>query len=116
MAVKRMMQGDSYPLPFTITMNGTTAMTPDLVSEMEVCIGNESGVAIRKTLSAGSVWYDDVEQKWFFRPSQQETLDLDPGIYDVVARLKLSAEPDADVVGIKIGRISITDGQSEEII
>ena len=116
MAAKRMIQGDSYPLPFTITMNGTTEITPDLIAEMELCIGDENGVLIRKTFSSGSVWYDDIERKWFFRPSQQETLGLDPQGYDVVVRIKLSDSADADVIGIPIGRIIITDGQSEEVI
>jgi hypothetical protein len=71
---------------------------------------------IRKTFSSGTVWYDDGERKWFFRPSQQETLGLDPQGYEVVVRIKLSNSADADVIGIQIGRLIITDGQSEEVI
>lgn len=116
MATKKMMQGDSYSLPFTITMNGTTEITPDLIAELELCVGDENGVSIRKTFSSESVQYDYTERKWFFRLTQQETLNLEPRGYDVVVRIKLSNSDDADVIGIPIGRIIITDGQSEEVI
>lgn len=116
MATKKMMQGDSYSIPFVLTMNDTTGITPDMIAELELCIGNDDGASLRKTLSANSVWYDDVSRKWFFRPSQQETLDMEPGSYDVIVRMKFSDDANADVIGVKIGRIEIGDTQSEEVI
>ena len=116
MATKKMMQGDSYSVPFVITMNGSTEITPDMVVELELCIGNEDGAQIRKTYTGGGVRYDYASRKWFFRPTQQETFDLEPGSYDAIARMKFSDAPDADIVGVSIGRISITDTQSEEVL
>ena len=116
MATKKMMQGDSYALPFRITINGTTDITPDIVSELELCIGNDDTVEVRKTLSAGGVWYNESLKRWFFRLSQQETFGIDPGTYDVIVRPKFANGADSDVIGIKIGRIMITNTQSEEVI
>lgn len=116
MAVIKMMQGDSYSIPFTIMMNDTTEVTPDIVSELELCIGNEDGASIRKTLSAETVWFEYSSRQWFFRPTQQETLRLNPGSYNVIARMKFSNDEDSDVIGVEIGRIIIADTQSEEVI
>lgn len=116
MATKKMMQGDSYPIPFTITLNGTTNITPDMISELELCVGSEDEPAIRKTFGGGTVGYDTVEEKWFFRPSQQETLDMEPGVYEVIVRLKFGSGSDSYVIGVKIGKIIIYNTQSEEVI
>lgn len=116
MTTKKMMQGDSYPVPFTITLNSTTSVTPDMISELEVCAGSEDDIAIRKTFASGEVWYDETAEMWFFRPSQQETLDMEPGDYEVIARLKFGTGENACVIGVKIGRISISDTHSEEVI
>ena len=116
MATKKMMQGDSYSIPFVITMNGSTEITPDMVAEVELCIGNADGAQLRKTYSGGGVWYDYTSRKWFFRPSQQETFEMEPGSYDAIVRLKFSDSSEADVIGVQIGRIAITDTQSEEVI
>lgn len=116
MAAMRMMQGDSYSIPFTITMNDSAEVTPDIISELELCIGNENGASIRKTFSAETVWFDDATRQWFFRPTQQETLRLEPGNYSVIARMKFNNDDDSDVIGVDIGRITIVDTQSEEVI
>lgn len=116
MATRKMMQGDSYSVPFTLTMNGTTDITPDTVADIELCVGNENGAQLRKTFSGGGVWYDQEAKRWFFRPTQQETLELDPGSYDAIVRMKFSKTSDSDVIGVQIGRIIITDTQSEEVI
>lgn len=116
MATKKMMQGDSYSIPFVITMNGSTEITPDMVAEVELCVGNEDGAQIRRTYTGGGVWYDYEYKKWFFRPTQQETFDLEPSSYEVIVRLKFSDIPYSDVIGVKIGRIIINDTQSEEVI
>lgn len=116
MAAIKMMQGDSYSIPFTITMNGTTEITPDIVSELEVCVGRENKTSIRKMFSAESVWFDETSRQWFFRPTQEETLHMDPGSYDAIARMKFRNGDETDVIGVEIGRISISDTHSEEVI
>lgn len=112
METMKMMQGDSRILSFSIFLNGEDAISPDTAEDIEVCIGNEDGALIRKIYSGGDVAYDASSGKWALRLSQQETLDLDPDIYDVIARVKFGD----DVYGVNIGRIMILDGQSEEVI
>ena len=116
MAVIKMMQGDSYSIPFTITMNETTEINPDIVSELEVCVGKENSTSIRKMFSKESVWFDETSRQWLFRPTQEETLGMNPGSYDVIARMKFRNGDDSDVIGVMIGTISISDTHSEEVI
>lgn len=111
MATVRMMQGDSYALLINLTQMGTV-LTPDLVADIEVSIGE----TIRKTASAGEVEFDTTEQQWYIRPTQEETLSLEPGVYEAIARIKYSDTDDSDVKGINIGRIIITDSLSMEVI
>ena len=111
MATVRMMQGDSYALLINLTQMGTV-LTPDLVADIEVSIGD----TIRKTKSAGEVEFDTTEQQWYIRLTQAETLALEPGGYEAIARIKYSDTDDADVKGINIGRVIITDSLSTEVI
>ena len=116
MATKKIMQGDSYNLPFVLTLNGTTDITPYFVAELELCIGNDDTVEVRKMFSSGGVWYDESMKRWFFRLSQQESFGLDPNTYDVVVRVKFADDNNADVIGLRIGRITVINTQSEEVI
>lgn len=116
MASQKIMQGDAYALPFEVTINEKTIITPDLVSEIEICIGTDDLTAVRKTYSSGGVWYDYNEKTWYFRLNQEETLSMDPGGYTVIARVKFNGDSNADVIGTKIGSIVITDTFSEEVI
>lgn len=111
MATVRMMQGDSYALLINLTQMGTV-LTPDLVADIEVSIGE----TIRRTKSGGDVEFDTTEQQWFIRPTQEETLALEPGVYEAIARIKYSNIDNSDVKGINIGRVIITDSLSREVI
>lgn len=113
MGVIKMMQGDSYSLPVTLTVNGSP-LNPDMVSEIEICVGEE--IAIRKTYSEGTVNYDSKSKKWYIRPTQEETLNMEPGSYEVIARIKYKNEEISDVKGVPIGRMIITDTYSNEVI
>lgn len=116
MAAIKIMQGDSYSIPFSITMNGSSAITPDMLSELELSVGNNNGVVIRKTFSTGEVWYDQAIEQWLFRPTQEETIKMIPGAYEVVARPKLNNGEYSDVIGVEVGRIAVAKGQSKEVI
>ena len=113
MAAIRIMQGDSYAIPITLTLNNAP-LNPDMVAEIEICVGED--VSIRKTFTAGTVYYDSAAQKWYIRPTQAETLAMDPGGYDVIARIKYRNEELSDVKGLLIGRIIISDTYSNEVI
>ena len=109
MASIKIMQGDSYVIPVNLTLNGYP-MTPDMVDDVEVCVGE----GLRKTFSEGGVGYDTSKQRWYIRPTQEETLALEVEGYDVIARVKFSNG--ADVKGIKVGTIVVLDTHSEEVL
>ena len=105
----KIMQGDSYAIPFDLTQNGSV-LTPAMVVELEVTVGE----SLTKTYSTGSVGFDDTSQQWYFRPTQAETLSLDAGeAYTVIARVRDSS---GDVKGVVIGTIEVDDGNSTEVI
>ena len=113
METMKMMQGDTHLVPFTISLDDTgEKITPEMADDIEVCIGKECCAMIRKVYSEGSVAYDAETEQWFFRPSQQETLDLEPDSQDVIARVRIGD----DVRGVKIGRLLILSAQSKEVI
>lgn len=108
-----MMQGDTYPVPFTLKIEETKEpIIPDMVTEVEICAGE----LLRKTYSGGSVLYDEELQQWFFVPSQQETLAMPPRRYTVQARIKFRNGVHSPVKGICIGTIMIINANSTEVI
>lgn len=107
----KIMQGDSYAIPINLTQGGYI-LTPDMVDEVEVCIGE----IMTKTYSAGSVGFDTDSQKWYIRPSQAETLAMEADEnYPVIVRVKYKNNP-ADVKGIQIGSVDVEGGFSTEVI
>lgn len=106
-----LMQGDSYPVLIDLTQNGVN-LTPEMVDDVEICIAEY----LRKTYVQDGVGYDTELQKWYIRPTQQETLNLPEGSYDVIARVKYRNQPQADVKGIPIGRMKILGTFSEEVL
>lgn len=105
------MRGDSYPIFLELTQDGYV-LAPEMVSDIEVTVG-ESFI---KKYSRGEVLFDNLLRKWYFRPSQEETLGLTEGeAYQVIARVKYTNNP-ADVKGVKCGSIAVEDTNSSEVI
>ena len=105
------MQGDSYPIFVELTQGGYV-LTPEMVADVEVSVG-ESFI---KKYSSGEVMFDSNLRKWYFRPTQEETLALEEGeSYQVIARVKYTNSP-ADVKGVRCGNIVIEDTNSTEVI
>lgn len=111
MANIKMMRGDSYIVFVELTQQGNL-LTADMVSDIEICIGD----SLRKTLSSGEVGYDAQRELWYFRPSQSDTLGMEEGDHEVIARVKYSPHQDADVKGVSVGRITMLDTHSREVI
>lgn len=111
MAVIKIMQGDSYVVFIQLTVDQQT-LTPEMVEDVEICVGE----ALRKTCSGGGVGFDSSSQMWYIRPTQTETLAMAADVYEVVARVKFCDGDSSDVIGIRVGRIMIQDGKSEEVI
>lgn len=106
----KIMQGDSYVVPVELKQDGNI-LSAEMVAELEICVGE----ALRKRASADEVWFDEGQQKWYFRPTQAETLAMDPDTYSVIARVKYKNNP-ADVIGVECGRITIVETNSKEVI
>lgn len=111
MATVNMMQGDSYAVYIDLEQSGVD-LTPEMVSDIEVSVGEN----LRKTYSGGGVGYDAASQRWYIRPTQEETLALEADGHEVIARVKYRNTPIADVKGISVGRIKITESLSKEVI
>ena len=111
MAAVRMMQGDSRSLFVQLKLDGKP-VTPGMVSEIEITVGE----SLRKLQSSGEVMYDSASQLWYFIPTQEETLAMEPNGYAVQARIKLPNGQYSPVTGITVGRIIILSSQSKEVI
>lgn len=102
----KIFQGDSYPIPVEIRQDGVP-VTSELVEEIEITIGSD----IRKTYTGGGVFYED--EMWYFLLSQEDTFSLSGG-YDVLLRLKHPGS--GNVVGTKIGKLSVEKADRKEVI
>ena len=102
----KIFQGDSYPIPVEIRQDGVP-VTSELVEEIEITIGSD----IRKTYTGGGVFYED--EMWYFLLSQEDTFSLSGG-YDVLLRLKHPGS--GNVVGTKIGKLSVEKAERKEVI
>lgn len=111
MAVVKMMQGDSYAIFVDIKADGKV-MTPDKITDVEITVGE----SIRKLYSAGEVGYDSSMLQWYFLPTQEDTLAMEPNAYEVQIRVKFPNGQYSAVKGVSVGRIIILDAQSEEVI
>ena len=111
MASVKMMQGDSFSVFMNLKIDGAV-MTPSLISDLEISVGD----SLRKLYSAGEVQYDARQLQWYFIPTQEETLAMEPGGYEVQARIKFPNDQYSFVKGVGIGRIIILDANSEEVI
>lgn len=105
------MQGDSYTIYLNLTQSGTS-LTPDLVDDLEVYIGEE----LRKSLSGGGVFFDAEAVMWFIRPTQQETQALEEGTHEVTVRVKYKGQPPSDVMGTVVGRLRVQACVSKEVL
>lgn len=105
------MRGDACNVPFDLKDNGQL-LTADKVSEIEVHIGND----IRKLYSAGEVWFDKDELRWYFRLSQEETFSLNAAKYAVIVRVKFAGNAESDVGGFYMDSIILTETFSKNVL
>ena len=114
MASVKMMQGDSYAVFVSLTMEQTgDPITPSMVSDIEICVGDS---LLRKTYASGEVMYDATQSLWYFVPTQEDTLGMEPDSYEAQARVKFLNGQYPTVKGITVGTIMILDAKSEEVI
>lgn len=111
MTTLKMRRGDSFPIIIEITQDDTV-LTPDMIADLEVSVGGR----LQKKLSEEMVGFDEGEQKWFIIPSQEETLAMDEGVYEVVVRIKYFEESTVEVQGELAGYLYLFDSYSEEVL
>lgn len=111
----KIMQGDSYPIYMELKQDGTV-LTPREVNELEVCVGVDGDVRLRKLLSQEEVQFDEKTKRWYIHPTQQETLDLETGAYQVSVRIRYRSKNPEQVIGITVGILQVVDGVSEAVI
>lgn len=105
-------QGDSYPIYIQLLSDGLV-IKPYMVKEVEICVGS----AWRKLFSSGEVQFDTSTQQWYIYPTQQETLDLQENqSYEITARIKTESNGVVEVCAVRCGRITVNDGESNEVI
>jgi len=105
------MQGDSYPIYMELKVDGK-CLIPDMISEMEVCIGE----SILKYYSKGEVVFEEGTNQWYIHPTQKETLSLAPGVYKATARPRWKNSEKELVIGARVGEIHVLENSSKAVI
>lgn len=103
------MQGDAYYVPIDIKQDGVV-LTPEMIDTVEVSASS----SVRKTNSDGGVVYQN--GRWYFRLSQNDTLNLEPGAHYVQTRVKYLNQPEADVLGVTAGVVTVVESNSKEVL
>ena len=107
----KIMQGDEYDIFIDLKQDGNV-LKPNIIDDIEVYIGSD----IRKTYKSDEVLFNSKELKWYTRLYQQETLAMDPGQYEAIARIKYNGTPTFDVVGVKLGMLVVMPTTSREVL
>lgn len=102
-----MMQGDAYSVPVTITAQDGTVVTPDMVTCVEITIGNLS----RKY--PGAVTFDEDTGAWQFPLTQQQTFRLQQGKHETQARVVFAS---GDVFGGRGDTVFVTESLSKGVL
>ena len=103
-------QGESYPIVMAITLNGEP-LTPEQVKAVEVSVGD----FLTLNSTDGQVGFDEESRKWFFLPSQEQTMRLPPGYHRVQGRVKYKNDP-AHLHTRVAGMIRVRDGYTKEVL
>lgn len=102
------MQGDQYPLQFTLKISDTAPMPANTVGEIEVTIGT-----LRKTLTAGEISYDERTGGFTLPLTQEETFALDARAHKMQVRLRSKS---GEVIGEDAGTLTVRAAQSKAVL
>lgn len=81
--MQKIRQGETYPIFINLVQN-RTALTPDMIADMKVCIGK----TFSKTYQTGGVGFFEKTKQWYIFPTQQETLSMPVGNHDLCVHVK----------------------------
>ena len=102
----KIMQGDQYPIPITITDQAGTIITDVEVRDVEIIIGN-----YRKTMP--EITFNAETGAWEFPLTQQETFRFNSQNARVQVRVAFS---NGDVVGVETECIVVVRSASKEVL
>ena len=102
------MQGDQYPLQFTLVSENSAAIPADTVGEIEVTVG-----PLRKTLTAGEIVYDNATGTFSLPLTQEETFSLDARAHKMQVRLR---SKNGEVIGEDAGTLTVRAAQSKAVL
>jgi hypothetical protein len=105
------MRGDATTIPVDTKYNGQI-LTPDIIADIELSVEDK----IAKLYSSGEVWFDKDSMRWNFRLSQEETFNLRPAKYGVIARIKFPGAENYDVNGFHVGEIIVMQTYSKRVL
>jgi len=111
MAAYKIMQGDEYPITVSLSQDGQV-LIPDMVADLEITVADK----LRYLFSRSTIGFDTAQNLWWFRPTQKETISLEPDGCAVIARVKYYGNIDFDVKGIPLGTLIVSAGNSKEVI
>lgn len=103
-----MMQGDSYSLEVDIRNGDKKVVTPDDVSDVEICVGS-----LRKTYKSEEVTFDEDVQKWKFPLTQEETFKMLPAKVKAQVRVLWTS---GEIEGADLGEIRVKESISKEVL
>lgn len=107
------MQGDSYPIFLNLKQNGGMVLTPNVLDDLEIYIGED----LRMSYADGSVKYDESSKRWYIWPTQEQTFSLEEGSYKVEIRVKYHNNNTVNVKGQTIfDRIKVKGAASREVL
>ena len=103
------MQGDSYPIYVNLNQDGKN-LTPDMVEDLELCVGE----IWNYRYSAGTLSYDFGRKKWYFFPTQEDTINAE-GSHAIYVRPKYYGDP-SEVYTYKIDRLTVVQTDCKEVL
>ena len=102
-----MMQGDQYGLPIELLKDNGSPLTESDVDDVEIYIGS-----IRKTLKSKTVIFDETDQTFVVKLTQNDTFLLNRSIIIQVRILFKNG----DVIGIDLGTYNIENAISKVVL
>ena len=106
----KIMQGDAYSIPITLTDKNGDFITTSGVSDVEIAMSAGKQTIIKK-YSSGQVTYSN-NGVWLFPVTQSETFNFSGSITGRV-RVKFS---NGDVIGGALANVSTTESISKDVI
>lgn len=101
----KILQGDSFYIPFEITVDGVEQVTEDDIEKVEIAVGD-----LVKYYPEEISFMDG---RFLFHLSQEETFSMSEGPLEVQVRVKFAT---GNTVGQKVGPIDVRKSITSEVL